>query len=131
MKIRKRDIEEIFAQGEIEAPIEACGYLGGKNGVIKKIFPMRNVDESKDHFSLDPAEQFKVMREARIEGFDILGVYHTHPNSPARPSEEDIKLAYDADKIYVIASLEGGKREAKVFKILEGAVKEEFLEIEQ
>ena len=130
MKIKKDDVLKIFLQGEKEAPVEACGYLTGKDDTVVKIFSMKNVDNSEDHFSLDPDEQFKVMREARSEGLDIIGVYHTHPVSPARPSDEDIKLAYDADKVYVIASLATDFKGIKAFKIVKGIVKEEILVIE-
>ena len=129
MEIKKADILKIFSQGEKEAPIEACGYLAGKENTVMKIFPMKNIDDSEEHFSLDPEEQFKVMREARSEGLEIIGVYHTHPNSPARPSVEDIRLAHDNTKIYIIASLLSGSKEIKAYKILEGNVKEKILMI--
>ena len=131
MKISESDVKAIFKQGKEESPLEACGYLAGKNGSVIKIVPMRNIDKSEEHFSFDPAEQFKVMRESRNEGLDILGVYHTHPNSPARPSVEDIKLAYDSSVVYVIASLLPGMEEIKAYKITKGEVNEELLMVEK
>lgn len=131
MKIFESDVVKIFEQGEREAPLEACGYLAGKDNVVTKVFPMVNIDKSEEHFTFAPAEQFRVMRKARNEGLDILGVYHTHPNSAARPSAEDIKLAYDASVVYVIASLLPGLKAFKAYKISKGEVKEELLMVEK
>ncbi len=131
MRIPKKIVETIFAQGERESPNEACGYLAGTNGEVKKAVPMTNVDHSPEHFSLDPREQFAAVRQTRGEGLDILAVYHTHPASPARPSDEDIRLAYDPAAVYVIASLVPGKREAKAFRIRQGAVTPEELVVEE
>lgn len=130
MRIKSEIAKKIFAQGEQEAPLEACGYLAGKDDEITKYFPMRNQDQSSEHFTLDPQEQFSVIRQARSEGLEILAVYHTHPVSPARPSPEDIKLAYDPNIIYVIASLLNGSQQIKAFKIFKGQVAEEELVVE-
>ncbi|MDD5686584.1 MAG: M67 family metallopeptidase [Elusimicrobia bacterium] len=131
MKIPKKIIGFIFAQGEKESPIESCGYLAGKKAQIFKHYPMRNSDLSSEHFSLDPKEQFNCIRQAREEGFDILAVYHTHPSTPARPSAEDIRLAYDPAIIYVICSLIPESKDIKAFRIIKGQVTEEFLIIEE
>lgn len=111
--------------------MEACGYLAGKGDEVTGYFPMRNQDQSSEHFTLDPQEQFSVIRRARSEGLEVLAVYHTHPVSPARPSPEDIKLAYDPNIIYVIASLLNGSQQIKAFRIVKGQVTEEELIIEE
>lgn len=131
MKIPWSIVEDIFVQGSTEAPVEACGYLAGKDGTVTKRIPLRNVDASSDHFSLDPKEQFAAVRQARSEGLALLAVYHTHPETPARPSEEDIRLAYDPAIVYVIASLVPGARNIRAFRIAKGQVSEEELIIEE
>jgi [CysO sulfur-carrier protein]-S-L-cysteine hydrolase len=131
MKIKNEIVKKIFAQGEQEAPLEACGYLAGKDDGVTRQFPMRNQDQSSEHFNLDPQEQFSVIRQARSEGLEILAVYHTHPASLARPSPEDIKLAYDPNIIYVIASLLDGSQQIKAFRIVQGQVTEEELKLEE
>ena len=78
---------------------------------------MTNADHSPEHFSFDPKEQFAAFREARAQGLEICAVYHSHPASPARPSAEDLHLAYDPHLLYVIASLADGKEDLKAFKI--------------
>jgi len=130
MKIPREIIDTILAQGERETPNEACGYLAGTAGEVKKAIPLTNVDRSPKHFSLDPREQFAALRQVRAEGLEILAVYHTHPATPARMSAEDIRLAYDPAIVYVIVSLVPGRREAKAFRIRQGTVTDETLVVE-
>ena len=131
MKMPKEIVEKIFVQGLREAPNEACGYLAGTGGTVVKAIALTNVDHSPEHFSLDPKEQFAAVRQLRAEGLEILAVYHTHPETPARPSEEDIRLAYDPSVIYVIASLLQGGRDIRAFRIRQGTVANETLVIEE
>ncbi|MCC8153839.1 MAG: M67 family metallopeptidase [Tannerellaceae bacterium] len=101
MKIQKKVITKIIEQAKAELPAEACGYLLGKDGVITFNYTMTNIDHSPEHFSFDPAEQFATIRYARQEGLDIMGNWHSHPASPSRPSQEDIRLAYGpADTLF-------------------------------
>ena len=109
--------------------MEACGYLAGKEGVITAHYKMNNADQSEIHYSFDPQEQFRVIKTVRNGGLEIIAAYHSHPESPARPSEEDIRLAYDSSILYVIVSLEKGKRTCGAFTIKEGLVTPEPLEL--
>ena len=113
---------KILAHAQRELPIEACGYLAGKDGVVTRIFELTNIDQSNEHFSFDPKEQFNVMRTTRNEGLELIANYHSHPETPARPSEEDIKLAYDPNILYFIASLADGAQDLKAFSIKHGEV---------
>ncbi|MDO8488653.1 MAG: M67 family metallopeptidase [Candidatus Omnitrophota bacterium] len=129
MKITNKIIKDMVNQAKEESPLEACGYLGTKDGIITKIYPLINIDKSSEHFSFDPKEQFIVVKDARAQGFDLCAVYHSHPFSPARPSEEDIKLAYDSAISYFIVSLLGEKDDVRAFSIKSGEVNEINLEI--
>jgi proteasome lid subunit RPN8/RPN11 len=80
--------------------------LTGKGNEAIKQYPLTNIDHSPEHFSFDPKEQFAVLREARSQGLQIIANYHSHPESSARPSEEDIRLAFDPDIIYIILTLQ-------------------------
>ena len=85
--------------------------------IIEKFYPMTNVDNSPEHFSFDPKEQFSVVKQARNDGHQLLSVYHSHPESPARLSEEDIKLFNDPNPVYIIVSLLDGNVDTKGFKV--------------
>ncbi len=117
MKILKAVFNEMVAHAKQLAPVESCGYLAGKDGQATRFYPMTNVDNSPEHFSFDPKEQFKVLKEARNDGLTLLSVYHSHPESPARLSEEDVRLLYDPAMVYIIVSLMGPKEDVKGYRI--------------
>jgi [CysO sulfur-carrier protein]-S-L-cysteine hydrolase len=131
VKIRRTIIEQMIQHAREEAPIEACGYLGEKDGVISGSFRLKNADASPEHFSFTPEEQFAAMRQMRAGGLRMRAVYHSHPASPARPSAEDIRLANDPALWYVIVSLAQTVPEVKAFVIRQGEVAVEPVEIEE
>jgi len=101
--------EQMLEQAKAEAPIEACGILSGIDGKVEKLYKMTNADQSNDHFMMEPKEQFKVVKDIRSAGLEMLAIYHSHPETPARPSAEDIRLALTPDVIYLIVSLRDTK----------------------
>jgi proteasome lid subunit RPN8/RPN11 len=129
IRITREVAEDIKEHAKKDTPIEACGYLAGKNGIITISYRMTNIDNSPEHFSFDPKEQFDVVRKARSEGLKIIANYHSHPVTPARPSQEDINLAYDPDISYVIISLEGDREDIKSFSIKNSEVKSQEIKI--
>ncbi len=129
MKILKRVYEQLLAHSRKDAPVEACGYLASYDGVIVEAYPLTNIDHSHEHFSFDAGEQFRAVRQARSRGFAVCAVYHSHPSSPARPSSEDIRLAFDPAMLYVIVSLAAGNEEIRAFWIKQQKVKPENLEV--
>jgi proteasome lid subunit RPN8/RPN11 len=113
-------IDGIISQARNELPDEACGLLVGVENKVIKRYPLVNIDHSPEHFSFDPREQFAVLREARAQGLRIIANYHSHPSTPARPSEEDIRLAYDPNIMYLILSLQDKEEPVlKAFSIKE------------
>jgi proteasome lid subunit RPN8/RPN11 len=110
-------------------PLEVCGILGGRGGVVSSLFRMTNTDQSKEHFMMDPAEQFAVIKRMRSEGLEMLAIYHSHPASPARPSAEDIRLALTPNVSYVIVSLEEANSPVlKSFRCFDGRIETEKVE---
>ena len=107
--IKKEDYEEIIAYAKAGLPNEACGLLGGtvdgKDRRIEKVYYLTNIDASREHFSMDPKEQFEAVKDMRTNGLSLIGNFHSHPESPSRPSEEDKRLAYDSSVRYLILSL--------------------------
>jgi proteasome lid subunit RPN8/RPN11 len=122
-------LAEIIAHAKADLPNEACGYLAGKGSIITKSYALANIDHSPEHFSFDPAEQFATIKMARKEGLEILANYHSHPETPARPSVEDIRLAYDPNIFYFIVSLASFEPDVKAFRINSGEVKKVDIQI--
>ena len=118
----KSDFDTILEYAKKNLPEEACGLIGGtiENGDkhIKKIYLLTNIDHSNEHFSMDPKEQLAALKDARANGYKIIGNFHSHPESPSRPSEEDKRLAFDPTIEYLILSLmEEGNPVLKAFGI--------------
>ena len=92
----KNDYEIILKHARETLPEEACGLIAGtKDGndkSIKKVYCLTNIDHSNEHFSLDPKEQLAAVKDMRANGLVPLGNWHSHPESPSRPSEEDKRL---------------------------------------
>ncbi len=118
LNLKKSDYDKILTHCEQGLPNEACGLLAGSiDGAVKtvtKVYLLTNVDESNEHFSMDPKEQLAALKDARANGHQIIGNFHSHPESPSRPSEEDKRLAYDSTIEYLILSLQD--RENPVLK---------------
>ena len=122
---------ELLDQAHKQAPIEACGILGGRGDRVEAFHPMTNTDHSADHFLMEPAEQFRVVKSLRAAGQRMLAIHHSHPASPSRPSAEDIRLALTPDVLYTILSLQGPANPVlRAFAICEGVVTEHPLAIE-
>ena len=115
---------QMIAQARAEAPIEACGILGGRDGRAEKLYTMTNVDNAAEHFMMAPQEQFAVAKDLRAAGLEMQAVYHSHPASPARPSEEDIRFGIMPGMTYVILSLLDAEPVVKGFLIDDGEVSE-------
>ena len=109
IKLTKSDFEKILAHAVKELPDEACGLIAGTveggDKKIKRVYLLTNIDHSNEHFSLDPKEQLEAIKDMRQNGFVPLGNWHSHPESPSRPSDEDKRLAYDSKASYMILSL--------------------------
>ena len=123
MKIPQNIIDELIAQAQKDAPNESCGYLlGTADGNVTENYWMENIDHSSEHFSFAPKDQFAALRYAREHGLKILANWHSHPASPSRPSQEDLRLANDPTIRYAILSLLDGEPKLNSFKILNGEV---------
>ncbi len=101
--------DELVKYAREHSPEEACGLIAGietEDGrQIKKIYYLENTDHATDHFTLDPKDQMTAIKDMRANGLKPLGNWHSHPESPSRPSQEDIRLAYDSKASYFILSL--------------------------
>lgn len=107
-------LAEIRSQAEAGYPHEICGFLLGSLDADTKIFvavglqPMANrrADEPR-RYLIDPDSYRSVERRAAGQDQEIVGVYHSHPDAPARPSEYDRELAWP-NCAYLIAAVVNG-----------------------
>ncbi|MDR1486778.1 MAG: M67 family metallopeptidase [Deltaproteobacteria bacterium] len=123
MKIRlhHKAYEEIISHCKDCFPLEACGLIAGKiapdGKTVVKAYPLKNMDSSQTHFTIDLREQLQAVLEMRKEGLTPLGNFHSHPETPSRPSEEDLRLSPDPKASYLIVSLAQSEPIVKSFHI--------------
>lgn len=112
-------------------PDEACGLLAGAGDRVTAFFEMTNSEPSPVSYLMDPKEQFSAMKEIREKGLRMVGIFHSHPQSPAYPSPTDVSLAWYDDTVYVIVCLIDRERpEMRAFNIVSGSIEEAILIIE-
>jgi [CysO sulfur-carrier protein]-S-L-cysteine hydrolase len=122
--------DDMIAHAQEGFPLEVCGILGGTGCEVSTLYRMTNTDASNEHFMMDPKEQFAVVKDLRAKGLAMLGIYHSHPESPARPSEEDIRLALTPGVSYLIISLlDQSEPILKSFTIDKGMVASEDVDL--
>ncbi|MDR1494341.1 MAG: M67 family metallopeptidase [Planctomycetaceae bacterium] len=133
LRLKQTDYAKILTHARAGLPNEACGLIAGTiDGEIKtieKVFPMTNVDQSREHFSINPREQLAAIKEMRTNGWLPLGNFHSHPETPARPSAEDVRLAFDAAASYLILSLAEPEPVLRAFHVENGRTSMESVEI--
>lgn len=123
MYISREQLEEVLEHAIAESPNEACGILAGQNGRVTRVYRGTNVEaEARLRFQLDPQQQLEAMQDLQNNGWEMLGIYHSHPHSPAYPSETDVQMAFYPDSAYVIVSLAVSPPEVKAFRIVDGMI---------
>ncbi len=104
----------IRKHAEQSYPQECCGFLIGARRrlsfeLIHEV-PARNASagEKTKRFLISPTEYLAAEKSAEAKNLEIIGFYHSHPNSRARPSQLDLEHAWP-NMIYLIASVNDGK----------------------
>ena len=117
--------DTLAATAQQAAPLEACGLLAGTDGQVSKCYVLTNADASAEHYRMLPEEQFAAINDMRRQGLRMLAIWHSHPASPARMSEEDLRLAFTPGILYVIISLAApGTPIVRAFAVPEGVALE-------
>jgi len=107
------------------SPEEACGLLGGPSNRAERLYLVENVRHSRTEYLLAPDAQIRAMLELEAIGWDVNGIFHSHPAGPPVPSATDVAQAYYPDAVYVIwAPDDAGAWQARGFTIFSGQVRE-------
>ena len=116
IKIPSSILREIYDHMEASYPHECCGLMVGtsdKSGEGERVvYAARrcknlNTDRAHDRYDMDPMCWLKTEREFENGPWGIIGIYHSHPDHPSRPSQTDTDRAW-ADYSYVIISVQQG-----------------------
>jgi proteasome lid subunit RPN8/RPN11 len=126
MEISKAQLDDLIAHAQADTPNECCGYMRLSDGRVDEVFRSQNLRESPYGYEIDP-KSLLAANDLDDEGFGVA-IYHSHPRSPAEPSQTDINLAQYPHWLYVIVSLTG-EPNLRAWRIADGRVEEEHVEV--
>jgi proteasome lid subunit RPN8/RPN11 len=125
LEINPALLAEIHAHGEAAYPEEGAGFLFGTDGENRQVQKLRPLPNSREdgarhnRYLISPKDYMDAEAEADRLGLTLLGVFHSHPDHPDRPSEYDREWAQPFFS-YIITSVEQGKAvESKSWRLLE------------
>lgn len=129
MRMTRDQWQRMVDHAAREAPNECCGYVRAREGRVEEIAEAANLRNSPYGYELDGPTLLKV-NELDDEGWEV-GIYHSHPRSPAQPSQTDINLATYPHWTYLIVSLaQADAASVRAWRIADGRVEEEPIDIE-
>ncbi len=103
MRLPEGVSEAVIRHAESCLPDECCGLLAvDAVGRIRFAYPLTNADPSPTTFTIAPEEHFAALRHAERLGWEIGGVFHSHPDGPAELSEVDLSQPHEPDWIHLV-----------------------------
>jgi proteasome lid subunit RPN8/RPN11 len=141
LRLPKETVEAMLAHAREGYPFEVCGVFLGRSGPFARVEAAkpvvnRETDSPRVRYQIAPEDLIRIQREAREQGLEILGYYHSHPDHPARPSETDRRVAAGGlsdGVLHVVVGVEKGEKAlptAWVFRDATQSFEEEPLEVE-
>jgi proteasome lid subunit RPN8/RPN11 len=137
VRIPRAQVDAIVAHALEGYPYEACGVFLGNGAAVGRAVRAANreTESPRVRYQIAPEDLMQIQREARKEGLEIIGYYHSHPDHPARPSETDRRIAAEglSDGVFhVVIGVDKGTRgtpTAWIFRDAVQAFEEEPLDI--
>ncbi len=131
LQITRAVYDSIRAHGEETYPYECCGALVGKStpegwrvtGAVRA--GNTRTDSAHNRYNIAPLELVRIEREARRQGLDLAGFYHSHPDHPAQWSQTDFAEAHWLGCSYVITEVAQGEAAVTNSFLLTGLTEEE------
>lgn len=124
--------QNLSRHAENEMPNEACAILFGKKDEnltqVEKIFPTKNIEKSPVNFTISAEERLEADKIERETDLEIIGIFHSHPDSEAYPSNTDKKFMELNPGVWMIFS--GESKEIKAY-VLDSRIIEIPIEIKK
>jgi len=118
IKVPTQQLNEIRDHGVRDYPYECCGLLLGRfsddGKVVHETYPISNAREEsakRNRFLITPEELMKGERYARSRELEVVGFYHSHPDSPAVPSKYDLDHAWPTYSYIIVSTSPGEARD--------------------
>jgi proteasome lid subunit RPN8/RPN11 len=114
INISEQLLGEIRAHGVRDYPYECCGLLLGRfeadAKVVRETYPISNAREEsakRNRFLITPEELMRGEQYARSKEIEVVGFYHSHPDSPAVPSRYDLEHAWPTYSYIIVSTTPG------------------------
>lgn len=128
LRLRAAYYAEMLAHLRSAYPEEACGVMAGIDGDVLRLYPVENKLHSPVAYEMEPLQQLRALQQLEDAGWELLAIYHSHPQGPEIPSAQDVAQAYYPDALNVIVSFARPEQPVvRVFSIRDGAVYEQAL----
>jgi proteasome lid subunit RPN8/RPN11 len=133
VKISRSLLDQIHRHLESGYPNEACGVMLGKDGIITETVAADNqrTDSASNRYLINPLMYMRIEREADKRHLDVIGIYHSHPDVAARPSQFDLDHAWPNFSYLIVSVVKGKAVESNSWRLRDdrSAFDEEPVEI--
>src|SRR5688572_17289207 len=104
--------------------------IASSDGEAVAVHRARNTAASPFRYEMDGMEQYRIQTAIEDAGLELGAIYHSHTRSAPEPSQTDINLAFYPEALYVIVGIKGAEPDVRAWRIVDGAVSEAALEVE-
>ena len=125
IKISQSDKKTLSEYSENQKPNESCAILFGKKDQVSDLFLTKNIEESSTNFTISNDQLIEGYKMAEEKELEVVGIFHSHPNSDAFPSNTDKKFMQSNPVAWIIYS--GVNKNFRAF-ILESDITEISIE---
>lgn len=102
--LSETDKKILSEYSENQKPNESCAILFGKNNLVSDIFLTENIEESPVNFTISNDQLIEAYKIAEQKGLEVIGIFHSHPDSDALPSNTDKKFMEGNPVVWIIYS---------------------------
>jgi proteasome lid subunit RPN8/RPN11 len=107
LTIKQPFLDQMLDHLQAEYPLEGCGLLAGReDGWVTAVYPIHNILQSPTNYEMDPRQQIQAILDIEANGWQMVAIFHSHPQGPEHPSPTDIALAFYPDAAHIIVSLQ-------------------------
>ncbi len=130
LRLRATQYAAMLAHLRSVYPEEGCGLMAGVDGDVLRLYPVENRLHSPAAYEMEPRRLIEALQQIEEARWELLAIYHSHPQGPETPSAQDVAQAYYPEALYVIVSLARPERPVvRLFSIRDGAVDEQALTV--
>jgi len=104
IKLTESDKTILSEYSENQKPNESCAILFGKNNQVLDLFLTENIENSPVKFTISNKQLIEAYKIAEEKKMEIVGIFHSHPDSDAYPSNTDKKFMQSNPVAWIIYS---------------------------